>query len=182
MSEKTLLVFAAFVVLLAGCIQTPSEPVERGPTINDFFGEEIESYTETALSETIECLSGDCPSSEPSLGSTEKECYFCGSARIEGGELSLHSVRGQSLAQDASFGCIRRYEGPVMNGFQVVEETPSSLRVRGEVDFYYSQKGTHCDREKDPECVDATYGSCDGGDYSQVFTRTIEMVFAPAAG
>ena len=174
-----LLVFAA---LLAGCVESPpahSTP-RQGITINEFFNETVESFTETALSESVECVSGDCPAIEFEPATTEKKCYFCGSSRIQGNELQLYASRGQTVSLDASFGCIRRYEGPVMNGFQVVEKTPSLLRVRGDSAFYYSQESTPCDREQDPECDDATYGSCEGGDYSQVSTRTIEMVFTPS--
>ena len=177
---KEILILSICLLLLAGCAQLdmlPENTAEQGQTINEFFGKEILTYTEETISEKIECVSGDCPESEPELKTVEKDCYFCDVSKIKGNELRLIHDKGQSGSQDFSFGCLRKYEGPVMGGFEVVEKSEDLLKVRGDIEFYFSQKSMHCDKEKDSECDDMTYGSCDGEDYSQVSIRTVEMVF-----
>ena len=72
---------------------------------------------------------------------------------------------------------MKKYDGPVMDGFEVIEKNEDTLKVRGNIEFYYSQESMPCDKEKDPECDDMTYGTCAESDYSQVSIRTVEMVF-----
>ena len=172
------------VILISGCIELKEQlsqhtASEQGQTINEFFDKNIVKYTERIVSERIECISGECPESEPELKTVEKDCYFCDISKIKGNRLELIHDKGQSRSQDASFGCIKNYDGPVMEGFEIIEQNDEILKVRGDIKFYYSQKSTHCDREKDPECDDATYGNCAGEDYSQVSVRTVEMIFKP---
>jgi len=153
--------------------------VDQGITINQFFGKNITKYSEKIVSGRVECISGLCPEIDFVLDTQEKNCYFCDVYKIRGDDFAFHYGGGGGF--DTFFGCMTKWDGPYVSedGFKVIEKTPDLLRVRGDTRTLLSLKSTLCNKTKDPDCNDQTYGNCAEEDYSYNSIRTIEMVFMP---
>ncbi len=152
---------------------------EERTSINDHFGENITSYQIEFVKGESECLGGTCKADNFDEKTTEKDCYFCKSALITENKkrLELTSDRWQSGGMDASFGCVKKFSGEEKNGFDIISISDYEIKAKGKISTYYSQNGTKCDKVKDPDCSQSTYGNCAGGDYSQKFTREVILIF-----
>lgn len=203
MKNKILIIGLLFIILfLSGCVElseieekatsklseikekteiglSENHGVDQGITINEFFGKNITKYSEKIISGKIECTSGECPEVNFVLDTKEKDCYFCDVYKIRGDDFSFHYGGGGGF--DSFFGCTKKWDGPFVGigGFKVLEKTENILRIQGNTEMRISQKSKICDRTRDPECDDTTYGTCSEEDYSYKSIRTIEMVFKP---
>jgi hypothetical protein len=149
-------------------------------SINDYFGIEIEDYSEKILSIDIDCLSGECLELKQDLKlkneSKIKNCYFCSSSIIQKDLLALELDKMSSGSADFSFGCATKNYGPEINGLDIIHKSDDKIIAVGDVKYYKTRTSSSCDKTKDPECNSQVYGKC-SEDYDAVIIYTVEMTF-----
>jgi hypothetical protein len=150
---------------------------EESISINEYFGLNISNYEEVFIDGQTECLEGNCPVYSFENKTYIKKCYFCDVPILKTDTLDLISEHMQSGSSDTSFGCNKKYSGEEKKGFEIIEKSNNSLKVRGKIITYFTQTSLVCDKMKDPECDDSVYGKCDGEDYKQKFIREVYLIF-----
>lgn len=146
-------------------------------SINEHFGTLLESYTHEVTGGRVNCITGSCPVNVEVV-KEEKQCYFCSSPILSEGRLELERERQMGGSKSFEFGCMKSYEGPVMEGFNIVTKESNVIVAEGEVKHYNTVKSIKCDKIKDPECDDMVYGNCaEEGQY--VYIENVKMTFKP---
>lgn len=76
--KNAILLSIFIVILLSGCTNNYYfEQDEPAVSINDYFGQEIQSYIYKVVNSTFECLNGSCPDAEISIRGITTNCTFC---------------------------------------------------------------------------------------------------------
>jgi hypothetical protein len=149
------LLFGLF--LLAGC----SIP------INDFFGENITTFTQATLYAKFNCMSGKCPEINIPYAPVEKDCWFCRKALIEGSTLNIRSDGDKFLMNYT--GCYKNYTTNIMDSFEIISQNETILVARGETIDKISKINTGCESGCDKRCEEP--------EYSYTLVRGVELVF-----
>lgn len=132
---------------------------ETGPSINEYFQQDIKTYKERSISLKYDCIEGTCPA-ESKINDKEKSfpCFFCNNTEVIGNTLQTHI--GMSGYMDAFAGCVDKGNPVYPDKLEIIEKTPTKIVA----------KGAHTGRQEH-------VGDCSDGEYKYNYVREVIWTF-----
>lgn len=151
--KSVLLLFVLGIVLLSGCVDVVQESVnptiqintETGPTINEYFGKTIDTYSEQIIKTKLKCESGSCPNTVSTDEDTqsEEDCFFCKGTKVL--ENHLDVIIGQSGSSGNFGNCTeKRTTNEIVGLFNLTEKTEDKITAEIFKTGSVERKGDNC--------------------------------------
>jgi hypothetical protein len=152
--KKEILILS--IIFLSGCTLNQSideymdstNNNEAVVSINNYFNENITSYSEQLIGYYMDCLNGSCPQENPDYDIKIKECWFCENEYngVKGGNFMV--AMGPTGGSDSFAGCTKQnYMHETFGEFKILEKTDNKIRVQINKTGTYTQLGD-CDNFK----------------------------------
>lgn len=170
--KKTLLMILILLIGLTGCEYVPDDfdsaslvegarskmndvasmerghytPKELGPTINEYFGEEIKFAYRRIDESVVNCRSGECPEGDSSEYFLDSDCFFCNqSSEVYEDRIIAHT--SPMMWSDFMGRCSDKNQFGYPEEFEIIEKTPTRITAKGVGSGSHMRVGEGCHEE-----------------------------------